>query len=86
VGHYGSDVINNAICAPADLPIGTHTIKVEVGPLGMVPTDSATDIVYVLEWTTDVTFIATAPGISDLHNVDVTDVTDSGNPLYLGRT
>ena len=34
----------------------------------------------------DITFVATAPGISDLHEVDINDVTDPGNPLYLGRT
>lgn len=34
----------------------------------------------------DITFVATAPGISDLHNVDVTDVTNPQDPKYLGRT
>ncbi|MEA1998095.1 MAG: hypothetical protein U9N61_02045, partial [Euryarchaeota archaeon] len=36
--------------------------------------------------TYDITFVATAPGISDLHNVDVNDITDPQNPLYLGKT
>ena len=67
-----SVVIDDTICAlPGGLPVGTHTVKVEVGPTGMPVTDSTTDTLYVAEWTTDVTFIATAPGISDLHGVEV---------------
>jgi hypothetical protein len=67
-----SVVISDSICAlPGGLPIGTHSIKVEIGPTGMPVTDTATDNLHVVEWTTDITFIATAPGITDLHGVEV---------------
>ena len=82
-----SPIINDILCAIADdIDIGTHTIKVEVGPEGQAATDTYTDTLYVTEWTTDITFIATAPGVSDLHNVDVNDITDPQNPKYLGTT
>ncbi|MEA1998097.1 MAG: hypothetical protein U9N61_02055 [Euryarchaeota archaeon] len=68
-----SAVIDDTVCAliPGGLPVGTHTIKVEIGPSGLAATDSTTDTIHVVEWTTDITFIATAPGISDLHGVEV---------------
>ena len=64
--------ISESICAlPGGLPVGTYAIKVEIGPTGMPVTDTTTDNFYVVEWTTDITFIATAPGIADLHGVEV---------------
>ena len=67
-----SAVIDDIVCAlPGGLPFGEHEIKVDVSPLGLIATDTATDTIHVIEWTTDITFIATAPGITDLHGVEV---------------
>lgn len=58
--------------------IGDHSINLNVGPspsaqwVDIFPTsDSRAETLTILEWTTDITFIATAPGISDLHGVEV---------------
>lgn len=65
-----STVINEDVCAlPGGLPVGTHTIEVGIGLEG--DGGIATDTLHVIEWTTDITFIATAPGIADLHGVEV---------------
>ena len=57
---------------------GAHTIDIAVGPAKsplpgdwMPYTDLKTETLTITEWATDVTFIATAPGISDLHGVEV---------------
>jgi len=72
---------------------GTYDITLIAGPsttgdwVGALPfTYSHTEQLTITGWATDITFIATAPSISDLHDVDVTDITDPGNPLYLGKT
>ena len=50
---------------------GNYIVKVEANPSGHGITDTLSATLTISEWTTDITFIATAPGISDLHGVEV---------------
>lgn len=59
-------------------PMGPQNNTLSTGPnlTGLVgdnlaATDTHTEVLTIVEWSTDVTFIATAPGISDLHGVHV---------------
>ena len=57
-----SVVIDDLVCAlPGGLPVGTHTIKVEVGPTGQAATDSVTDTIYVIE-ETELPTVTSQPG------------------------
>jgi len=58
--------------------VGAHNINLNVGPSTttswedvLSTSDNRTETLTIIEWATDVTFIATAPGISDLHGVEV---------------
>jgi hypothetical protein len=46
-----SIIIDDLLCAiqPGGLPVGEHTVKVEVGPAGEAATDTVTNVIYVLE-------------------------------------
>lgn len=54
-----------------DLSVGNHTVHVIATITGTTITEELTQTLTVQEWTTDITFVATSPGISDLHGVEV---------------
>ena len=54
-----------------DLSVGNNTMHVTATIVDTAITETLTQTLHVTEWNTDVTFVATAPEISDLHGVEV---------------
>ena len=55
----------------SEFTLGLHTVSVDSSAKDHNVTSTLAQNLYVAEWTADITFIATAPGISDLHGVEV---------------